>query len=171
MVCLDPFLGEQSLQAAAVCVETGTPYVTIDVPPDSPVGKGAVVLIVSEEYRTREAGMGDRGEALAAYTEECPGLVILTDGAAQGDASIRRTEAVEASRRLGLEEPGHGQRAARYAELIRRDLPAMDDGTFELLHFACQGHTDYRHAQSFVKRHNGRWARQARNALRELPAT
>ena len=81
IVCLDPFLGDMSLQAACMCMETGTPYVTIDVPPDSPVGKGAVVLIVSEEYRTRTLGMGDREEALAAYTEECSGLVILTDGA------------------------------------------------------------------------------------------
>jgi LmbE family N-acetylglucosaminyl deacetylase len=32
-------------------------------------------------------------------------LVVLTDGAAQGDPDIRRTEALEASARLGLEEP------------------------------------------------------------------
>jgi LmbE family N-acetylglucosaminyl deacetylase len=32
-------------------------------------------------------------------------LLVLTDGAAQGDPDIRRAEALEASRRLGLEEP------------------------------------------------------------------
>ena len=32
-------------------------------------------------------------------------LVILTDGAAQGDPGVRRAEALEASRRLGLDEP------------------------------------------------------------------
>jgi LmbE family N-acetylglucosaminyl deacetylase len=32
-------------------------------------------------------------------------LVILTDGSAQGDPDVRRAEAIEASRRLGLDEP------------------------------------------------------------------
>lgn len=81
MVCLDPFLGEQSLQAAEVCVEAGVPYVTIDVAPGSEIGRRAAVLIVSEEFRTRTVGLGDRKEAFAAYAEDCSGLVILTDGA------------------------------------------------------------------------------------------
>ena len=32
-------------------------------------------------------------------------LVVLTDGAAQGDPTVRRAEAIEASSRLGLGEP------------------------------------------------------------------
>jgi len=47
-------------------------------------------------------------------------------------------------------DPGHGKRAARYAESIRRDLPPMDEDAFELLLFACEGHTDFRHAQSEI---------------------
>jgi sugar/nucleoside kinase (ribokinase family) len=81
IVCLDPFLGEQSLQAAAICVETGVPYVTIDVGPDSMIARHAEVLIVSEEFLSRSTGPGNRDEAFAVYTEECAGLVILTDGA------------------------------------------------------------------------------------------
>lgn len=81
IVCLDPFLGEQSRQAAAMCVEAGVPYVTIDVPPETEVCRRASVLIVSQEYLARTLGAMDRSEAFAAYAEECPGLVILTDGA------------------------------------------------------------------------------------------
>ena len=92
IVCLDPFLGEQSQQAAAVCVEAGVPYVTIDVPPDSDIGREAAVLIVSEDYRSRMIGAGDRTEALAAYAEECSGLVVLTDGAAPVIFGSRRSE-------------------------------------------------------------------------------
>lgn len=82
IVCLDPFLGEQSLQAAAMCVEAGVPYVSIDVPPESDIGRRATVLIVSQEYLSRTLGAMDRVEAFAFYAEECSGLVILTDGAA-----------------------------------------------------------------------------------------
>jgi sugar/nucleoside kinase (ribokinase family) len=81
IVCLDPFLGEQSVQAAEMCVEAGTPYVTIDVIPDSEIGRRAAVLIISEEFRKRTVAAGDRSEAFAAYAAECSGLVILTDGA------------------------------------------------------------------------------------------
>jgi sugar/nucleoside kinase (ribokinase family) len=82
IVCLDPFLGEQSQQAAAMCVEAGVPYVTIDVPPETEMCRRATVLIVSQEYLSRTLGVTDRGDAFAAYAAECSGLVILTDGAA-----------------------------------------------------------------------------------------
>lgn len=81
IVCLDPFLGEQSLQAAQICVEARVPYVTIDAAPDSMIAKHAEVLIVSEEFRSRSSGPQNRDEAFASYTQECAGLVILTDGA------------------------------------------------------------------------------------------
>jgi sugar/nucleoside kinase (ribokinase family) len=82
IVCLDPFLGEESAQAAEICVEAGVPYVTIDVAPGVEIGRWAEVLIVSGEYLSRTLGVIDRQEALAAYTEDCRGLVVLTDGAA-----------------------------------------------------------------------------------------
>lgn len=81
IVCLDPFLGDESTQAAEICVEAGTPYVSIDVAPESQIGRQAAVLIVSDEFLTRSVGIRDRTEAFAAYAEECSGLVILTNGA------------------------------------------------------------------------------------------
>jgi sugar/nucleoside kinase (ribokinase family) len=81
IVCLDPFLGEESAQAAEICVEAGVPYVTIDVAPGTEIGRWAEVLIVSGEYLSRTLGEVDRKEALAAYTEDCRGLVMLTNGA------------------------------------------------------------------------------------------
>jgi sugar/nucleoside kinase (ribokinase family) len=80
MVCLDPFLGDESMQAAEICVATGTPYVTIDVAPESQIGRHAAALIVSEEFLSRFVGIQDRTDTFAAYTEECSGLVILTNG-------------------------------------------------------------------------------------------
>jgi uncharacterized protein len=56
----------------------------------------------------------------------------------------------DSMRRNESGDPGHGRRAARYAESIRNALPPMDDDAFELLHFACEGHTDYRHAESEI---------------------
>ena len=80
IVCLDPFLGEESAHAAEICIEARVPYVTIDVMPGSEIGKHAEVLIVSEDFLSRSLGSEDRGEVLAAYTEEAAGFVILTNG-------------------------------------------------------------------------------------------
>lgn len=82
IVCLDPFLGSESLQAARWCVEANVPYVTVDVPPDSEMAQRADVLVVAEEFAAREFGPHDPHELLAAYTERCRGLVILTHGVA-----------------------------------------------------------------------------------------
>ncbi len=80
IVCLDPFLGDESLQVARWCVDEGTPYVTVDASPDSEIAQRAEVLVVSEEFATREFGPHDPRELLATYTEQCRGLVILTRG-------------------------------------------------------------------------------------------
>ncbi len=80
IVCLDPFLGGESLQAARWCVDAGTPYVTVDASPDSEIAHRAEVLVVSEEFATREFGPHDPYELLANYTRQCHGLVVLTHG-------------------------------------------------------------------------------------------
>lgn len=82
MVCLDPFFGEQSQQAAAMCIEARVPYVTIDVAPESEICRRAAAVIVSQDFLSRTAGAMDRRGAFAAYAAECSGLVVLTDGAA-----------------------------------------------------------------------------------------
>ena len=38
-------------------------------------------------------------------------------------------------------DPGHGPRAAKYAETIREGLSDLTDGDFEILRKACDGHT------------------------------
>jgi sugar/nucleoside kinase (ribokinase family) len=79
IVCLDPFFGEASLEVARWCSGSGTPYVTVDVSPDSEVARHADVLIISEEFATRTMG-SDPHEVLAAFTARCRGLVVLTQG-------------------------------------------------------------------------------------------
>jgi sugar/nucleoside kinase (ribokinase family) len=80
IVCLDPFFDGASSQAAQWCVDADTPYVTIDVSPDSEIARRADVLVISQEYATREFGAHDPQELLARYTDQCRGLVILTRG-------------------------------------------------------------------------------------------
>jgi sugar/nucleoside kinase (ribokinase family) len=80
IVCLDPFFGAASQQAASWCVESSKPYVTVDAPPESEIARHAEVLVVSAEYATRAFGARDPQQVLAAYTEQCRGLVILTRG-------------------------------------------------------------------------------------------
>ncbi len=80
IVCLDPFFDGESLQAARWCVDADTPYVTVDARPDSEIARQAEVLVVSEEFATREFGPHDPHELLATYTDQCRGLVILTRG-------------------------------------------------------------------------------------------
>jgi sugar/nucleoside kinase (ribokinase family) len=80
VVCLDPFFGEASHRAARWCVETETPYVTVDTAPDSEIARSAEVLVVSEEFAAGTFETSDPGEIHAAYTRQCAGLVILTRG-------------------------------------------------------------------------------------------
>ncbi len=83
IVCLDPFFDGASLQAARWCVDADTPYVTVDVSPDTEMARQADVLVVSEEFATREFGPHDPHELLATYTDRCSGLVVLTRGSEQ----------------------------------------------------------------------------------------
>lgn len=80
IVCLDPFFGGASEQAARWCREAGVPYVTVDTSPDSIIARNAEILVVSEEFATRTLTAMDPPDVLAAYTAACGGLVILTRG-------------------------------------------------------------------------------------------
>ncbi|MBT8212271.1 MAG: carbohydrate kinase family protein [Acidimicrobiia bacterium] len=80
IVCLDPFFGDESLQVARWCMESGTPYVTIDAPPDAEIARHADVLVIAGEYAARELDLGGPAGVVAAYTEHCAGSVILTQG-------------------------------------------------------------------------------------------
>ncbi len=80
IVCLDPFFGEESAAAARWCRELDIPYVTIDTAAETDIARHAAVVIVSEEYASREIAIEAPQELLAVYTQRCRGLVILTRG-------------------------------------------------------------------------------------------
>jgi LmbE family N-acetylglucosaminyl deacetylase/glycosyltransferase involved in cell wall biosynthesis len=68
---------------------------------------------------------GALAQAAAAGAEIC--VVIVTDGAAQGEAAARRAESLEAAKRLGLPEP-------RLWDLADRSLAPDDDDLRERLY-------------------------------------
>lgn len=80
VVCLDPFFGDASVQAADWCHGASIPYVTIDTAPDSALTMHAAVVIVSQEYVSRSAELSEPRDVLAAYTRSCQGLAVLTRG-------------------------------------------------------------------------------------------
>jgi sugar/nucleoside kinase (ribokinase family) len=100
MVCLDPFLGDDSARVAQWCTEDGVPYVTIDAPPDSPIVKGAEAIVVGEEFATRTFGTFDPADLLDEYVRACGGLIILTMGDEgvlyrRGKGPVQRMQAFE----------------------------------------------------------------------------
>ena len=90
MVCLDPFFGEAAEMVVRWCREDGIPYVTVDTLPGSAVARGAVAVVISQEYANRTFGDHEVGELLEAYVGRCNGLVILTRGS--GPVWYRRTD-------------------------------------------------------------------------------
>jgi sugar/nucleoside kinase (ribokinase family) len=80
IVNVDPFFGDQSLAVARMSREHGVPYVTVDAPADSEIVRHAAVVILSREYTSAVIETPDPRQALAAYTHECQGLVIVTCG-------------------------------------------------------------------------------------------
>lgn len=81
IVGIDPFFGEESLEASRLCGELGKPYVTIDCPPDSELHRHAAANVVSNEFLAREFPGKDHGVLLTEYAREGTGLVIFTYGA------------------------------------------------------------------------------------------
>lgn len=92
IVCLDPFFGEASEQAARWCREASIPFVTVDVPPDSKIAHGAAVTIISEEFGLRSFAPYDPHSVISVYAHRSD-LVILTRGSrpvlfSRGDAPV-----------------------------------------------------------------------------------
>lgn len=128
IVCLDPFFGEGSATVARWCRELGVPYVTVDTAPDDEIARHADVLIVSEEYATREIGRVDPGDLLATYTAQCSGLVVLTLGGVGGRFG-RGTEAPMEYRSFPVE--------------VRDTTGAGDSFRAGILHGLLAGRTDH----------------------------
>ncbi len=144
IVCLDPFLGDESLLAAHWCIDAGTPYVTVDASPDSEIAQGAEVLVVSEEFATREFGPHDPRELLATYAERCRGLVILTHGSEPVVYGRRGGQAQEcASYPVAVRDTtgaGDSFRAgAIYAMLNDADDPQLVRTASAVAALVCQG--------------------------------
>lgn len=84
VVALDPYFGQETLVVAKCCHTNGIPFVTIDIPPSHPLCPLASVIVVSQEFiranLPQYEGEEKKRQLLREYTENTPGLVILTDG-------------------------------------------------------------------------------------------
>ncbi|MBN2509007.1 MAG: carbohydrate kinase family protein [Spirochaetales bacterium] len=80
IAALDPYFRESSENAARICVETGTPYVTLDSRHDDYIARHAAAIAISHEL-TDSAYPGADMEALfEEYLKVCNGLVVFTFG-------------------------------------------------------------------------------------------
>lgn len=79
-VSLDHGFGAASMETAALCSASGTPYVTIDLPPDHEIHRRAAVSILSPEYLNREFPGADHRALFDRYVANTDGLVIFTRG-------------------------------------------------------------------------------------------
>lgn len=78
---IDPFFGEESLLAAALCVKHGKPYVTIDSPHHSPLHQNAAVNIVSKECLENDYRGMPVEKVFGLLQNSTEGLTIITRGA------------------------------------------------------------------------------------------
>lgn len=79
LVCLDPFLGEESKEVARVCLDKKIPYVTVDSHYDDFVAQNADVIIISGEYRSGNFKGIDKLELFKEYQNNCQGSIIFTN--------------------------------------------------------------------------------------------
>jgi sugar/nucleoside kinase (ribokinase family) len=91
IVCLDPFFGAASAQAADWCRQASVPYVTVDTLPDSDLARHAAALIISEEFASRSFD-SEPEDVVSLFNRHCEGLVVLTRGSKPLLYSRRDTE-------------------------------------------------------------------------------
>ena len=77
---IDPFFGEETLQAMEICRRHGIPYVTIDSPHDSPLHQHAAVNVVSKECTAQHYADVKPEAVMERMLETAEGLTILTRG-------------------------------------------------------------------------------------------
>ncbi len=80
VVAIDPFFGDSSLRVAEACIESDTPFVSIDAGYESLLAREAAVIVISGEFREREYPGIVRSELLRRYKDACKGLVVFTSG-------------------------------------------------------------------------------------------
>ncbi len=79
-VGLDPYFGEQAIEAARLCRKLGKSYVTIDCRHDCEMHRYSAVNAISHEYLDQQYPGMDAEELFKLYTDETDGLVIFTFG-------------------------------------------------------------------------------------------
>jgi sugar/nucleoside kinase (ribokinase family) len=82
-VCLDPFFGDASRQAAGYAADLGKPIVTVDCKYDDPIFLAAHVAIISEEFLRDAYPDHDTASITEAYRERAGGTAIFTFGDAE----------------------------------------------------------------------------------------
>jgi sugar/nucleoside kinase (ribokinase family) len=95
MASIDPFFRADSERAARLCRKAGTPFVTIDCPPQSDCHRYSAANVVSREYLNREFRGRDWRKLLGLYKNNSSGLTVFTFGArdiwyARRDGPVRR---------------------------------------------------------------------------------
>ena len=99
---IDPFFGEESLLAMALCQRHGIPYVTIDSPHDAPLHQNAAINVVSKECTSQHYADMEPEEVIKRLMETASGLTILTQGG--GDMLYgRRGEAIHRMKPFSVE--------------------------------------------------------------------
>lgn len=81
VVGLDPFFGEESVQATRLCHESGKPFVIIDCAYDSVMHQLSSVNVISNEFISTAYKEETREILFDKYTAHTDGLVIFTLGA------------------------------------------------------------------------------------------
>lgn len=77
---VDPYFGEESLRAAALCLKHRVPFVTIDSPHDSDLHREAAVNVVSKECTAAHYPGMTPEAVMERMLRETDGLTILTQG-------------------------------------------------------------------------------------------
>jgi sugar/nucleoside kinase (ribokinase family) len=80
MVGLDPYLKQESLAVAHMCVKNRKPYVTLDARYEDYVAQNAASVVISHELRNQAYPGGDMVQIFEKYQSCCKGLIIFTFG-------------------------------------------------------------------------------------------
>ncbi len=81
VAAVDPYFGDESLDAAKLCVKHNIPFVTIDCNPDTYFHQHAAINIISGEHIRNAFPEGTtREELFPKYAQESDGLTIITNG-------------------------------------------------------------------------------------------
>lgn len=78
---IDPYFGNDSEEAAKICVKNNIPYVTIDCDPESYLHEHSAISIISGEYILNSCKPGTKREELfPKFISKGKGLTIITHG-------------------------------------------------------------------------------------------